>query len=182
MSSSLQDQLLKAGVANEQQAKKARKAKVERRKHQEKARKGAPPASAGERGRARGAQAEKTARDRALNLQRQEETARRARAAEIRQLVEAHRQPREGGETPYHFVDDTVVRRIHVTKAMHEKLCRDQLVVVRYGDRYEVVPVAAAEKIKARDPAVVMPPNPPPPPPAEDDPYAGYEVPDDLMW
>ncbi len=182
MSSSLQDQLLKAGVANEQQAKKARKAKVERRKHQEKARKGAPPASAEEQERVRRAQAEKAARDRALNLQRQEETAHRARAAEIRQLVEAHRQLREGGDIPYHFVDDAVVRRIHVTKAMHDRLCRDLLVVVRYAGGYEVVPVAAAEKIKARDPGAVMPPNPPASPPAEDDPYAGYEVPDDLMW
>lgn len=182
MSSSLQDQLLKAGVANEQQAKKARKAKVERRKHQEKARKGAPPASAAERERLRQAQAEKAARDRALNLQRQEATTRRARAAEVRQLVEAHRQPREGGDVPYHFVDDAVVRRIHVTKAMHERLGRDQLAVVRYGDGYEVVPVAAAEKIKARDPAAVIPPNPPAAPLPEDDPYAGYEVPDDLLW
>ena len=182
MSSSLQDQLLKAGVANEQQAKKARKAKVERRKHQEKARKGAPPASAEERERLRRVQAEKAARDRDLNRQHQEAAARRARAAEIRQLVEAHHQPRQGGDIPYHFVDDTVVRRIHVTKAMHEKLGRDQLAVVRYGDGYEVVPVAVAEKIKARDPTAVMPPNPPATPPAEDDPYAGYEVPDDLMW
>ncbi|MDZ7754362.1 MAG: DUF2058 domain-containing protein [Gammaproteobacteria bacterium] len=182
MSSSLQDQLLKTGVANEQQAKKAHKAKVERRKHQEKARKGAPPASAEEREQLRRAQTEKAARDRTLNLQRQEAAARRARVAEIRQLVEAHRQPREGGDVPYHFVDDTVVRRIHVTKAMHERLGRDQLAVVRYGDGYEVVPVAVAEKIKTRDPAAVIPPNLSDKPLEEDDPYAGYEVPDDLMW
>lgn len=182
MSGSLQDQLLKAGVANEQQAKKARKAKVERRKHQEKARKGAPSSGADEREHVRRGLAEKAARDRALNLHRQEATAHRARAAQIRQLVEAHRQPREGGDIPYHFVDETVVRRIHVTKAIHEKLGRDQLVVVRYGEGYEVVPAAAAEKIRARDPAAIIPPNPPATSPAEDDPYAGYEVPDDLIW
>ena len=179
MSRSLQDQLLKAGVATQKQA---RKAKVERRKAR-KGQGGGPPAAAtAEREQARRAQAEKVARDRELNQQRQEAARRRAASAGIRQMVESNRLPREGGETPYNFVDGATVRRLYVTAEQQKGLAAGRLSIVRAGDGYEVVPAAVAARIEARDPAAVLPPPRPDPPPDADDPYADHPVPDDLIW
>ena len=51
------------------------------------------------------------------------------------------------------------------------------------GDGYELLPAVAAEKIMQRDDAVIVLLNSNDKPEVdEDDPYADYQIPDDLMW
>ena len=57
-----------------------------------------------------------------------------------------------------------------------------QQAIVRYEGRYEVVPRATAGRTQERDPARVVLLNAPRGEPDPDDPYAAYQVPDDLMW
>lgn len=178
MGGSLQDQLLKAGIASKQQA---RKAGAERRKHRKQQHKGAPQ-GADQAEQLQRAQADKAARDRELNLRKQEHARRRDIAAQIRQIIQSNRLPREGGETPYNFVDGDVVRRIHVSEDIHGQLVRGESFVVRFGDGFEVVPAAVADKLRGRDTAVVIAGSQSAEPKAEDDPYADYPVPDDLIW
>ena len=57
--------------------------------------------------------------------------------------------------------------------------------IVRLGDQYEVVPAAVAEKLREMDPGLIVLLNASAKaakPAGEDDPYAGFEVPDDLVW
>ena len=56
--------------------------------------------------------------------------------------------------------------------------------VVFVNDSYEVVPEPVARKIMERDEAavVVLHERQQQAEQDEDDPYAGYEIPDDLMW
>jgi uncharacterized protein YaiL (DUF2058 family) len=44
------------------------------------------------------------------------------------------------------------------------------------------VPADIAERVRARDPSLVLVWNQPSQTPDEDDPYADFQVPDDLMW
>jgi len=54
---------------------------------------------------------------------------------------------------------------------------------VRSGSGYELVPVAAGERIRSRDAdAIVVWNTPAADQPAEDDPYKDFPIPDDLMW
>lgn len=176
---SLQDQLLKAGLADEKKAKAIRTEKRKQRKQQPK---GAAQVSETEI-RARQAREEKAERDRQLNLERQKKAEKKAIQAQIRQLVESNRLDRKRCETSYQFVDGKKIKKLLVDDTMVDQLSRGRLAVVSLGENYEVVPDKVARKIMERDEsAVIVLHDRNQDDVGEDDPYAGYEIPDDLMW
>ena len=128
------------------------------------------------------AMAEKAARDQELNRQQQEKVEQKARAAQIKQLIEVSRLPKLTTEDYYNFVDDKKVKRLSVNTLMRNKLSSGSLAIVRHGGGYEVIPREAALKIQERDAQRVVLLNTPTEAPDADDPYAAYQVPDDLMW
>lgn len=177
MALSLQEQLLKQGLVDEKKVKQAKQDK--RRKDRQNKQKPPEPNEVAER--ARAARAEQAERDRQANRERQEEANRKAIAAQIRQLVETHRLTRERGTVDYQFVDSKKIKKILVSELQQDQLARGRIAIARFGDSYELVPAAIAEKIRQRDEATVVVLNV-----AavedEDDPYADYPIPDDLMW
>ncbi|PHQ23696.1 nucleoprotein/polynucleotide-associated enzyme [Marinobacter guineae] len=176
---SLQDQLLKAGLADEKKAKTIRSEKRKQRKQQPK---GAVQVNEAEI-RARQAREEKAERDRQLNLERQQAAERKAIQAQIRQLVESNRLDRSRGETSYQFVHDKKIKKIFVDDKMVDQLSRGRLAIVHINDNYEILAEGVARKIMERDEnAVVVLHDRNKDDVGEDDPYAGYEIPDDLMW
>lgn len=175
----LRDQLLKSGLVNEKQVKKARKEKIkEQRGHQ-----GKPPA-AEDKQRLQQAQAEKVERDRLLNQQRKEEAERKALTAQVRQLIETQRLPRAEGDIPYHFTDAGKVKKLDLDARLRDHLVRGLIAVVSLDGKYELVPRETAEKIRLRDATAVIVLNDRAAEnqATEDDPYAAYQVPDDLIW
>ena len=179
MADSLQEQLRKAGLVNEKKLKKAQRVKhaqeMERKTH---GATDADPALVAQR-----ARAEKAAHDRALNEQRDRQTNAKALAAQIRQLIELNRQPRDGGDIAFNFKDGRAIRKMLVTRRQQDGLASGRLAIVKLDDRYELVPYAAASKIRQRDPAtVILCHDTPNAEPQADDPYAKFKVPDDLDW
>lgn len=179
MSGSMRDQLMKLGLVNEKQAKQAERAK---KKQQKMVRKGQAEADLSTQQAAARAQAEKAARDQELNRQQQEKAELKARRAQIKQLIESCRLPKLESEDYYNFVDQKKVKRIAVNELMRNKLSSGSLAIVSHGGGYEVVPRDAALKIQERDAARIILLNTRTETPDEDDPYAAYQVPDDLMW
>lgn len=179
MSLSLRDQLLKAGLVNEKQAKQAGKQK---QKQQRLEKKGQAEVDDSQKQAALQAKAEKAAKDQELNRQQQEKAQQKAIAAQIKQLIESARLPKLTSEDYYNFVDDKKVKRLSVNNLMRDKLSRGSLAIVRHGGGYEVIPREAALKIQERDERRIVLLNTPTEGPDEDDPYAAYQVPDDLMW
>ena len=176
---SLQEQLLKAGLADE---KKAREVRNEKRKQRKQQPKGATTVNEAEE-RARKARQEKAERDRQLNLERKKEAEKKAIQAQIRQLIETNRLDRSRGETSYQFVDGKKIKKILVNEQMVDQLSRGRLAIVALGDNYEIVPDRVARKIMERDESAIISMHDRKRDDAgEDDPYAGYEIPDDLMW
>jgi len=179
MSMSLRDQLIQAGLVSEKQARAA----TEHKRAPQVSRKKPPPLSEQQR-RLQQAQAEKTARDQALNRKQLEKAERRARRAEVRQLVEQHRVAPIESEDWFNFVDGTRIKRLAVTPVVRASILSGDLVIVRSDNRYDLVPSAAADRIRERDPTAVIKLDPAVATAAvvEDADYQNFVVPDDLMW
>jgi uncharacterized protein YaiL (DUF2058 family) len=177
VSNSLQEQLLKLGLVDEKRARQAQQVK-----RQEKRRGGGQVEA--QRTHAQKAQAEKAERDRQLNKQRQEEAERKARMAQIKELIDANRLPKGDGDVAYNFIDGSKVRRLYVNPGVHRQLVDGSAAIVKLRGQYNIVPLAVAEKIRERDAACIVttPGDVATDTPEADDPYAKYQVPDDLMW
>ncbi|WP_089727674.1 DUF2058 domain-containing protein [Candidatus Thiosymbion oneisti] len=178
MGNSLQDQLLKAGLVDEQQVKQVRSSKRKQGKQDG----GKAKAEAEGRRRAQQAAAEKARRDSELNRQRQEEARRKAEANELRQLIHTNRIPRGEGDIAYSFLDGGNIKRIYVTADQRSKLAQGNLAIVRQDTGFELVSPAIAERVRARDQRLVVLLNTPGDDGDADDGYADYKIPDDLMW
>lgn len=179
MSSTLREQLLKAGLVTEKQVRA-----VEQQQPRKPARqKPAPPDSQASRA-AQQAQAAKAARDQELNRQRQRNAEAKARAAEIRQLIEQHRLPKVDSDDRFHFISGKKLRFIAVDENLRAGLNSGALAIVRFEGRSDVVPAAIADRIRERDPRVVVQIGSDSSATVvdENDPYKDFVVPDDLKW
>lgn len=174
---SLQDQLQKAGLANRKQAVKAQKAKNTREKM---VRKGHVVVDE-VREAAEQADATKREKDKALNREREAEANRRAIAAQIDQLVSMNR-IEDRGDVAYSFTDSGVIRSLSLRREERDAAVRGALAIARLGERFELIPRKVAMKIAERDAARLVAFDSASDSVDVDDEYAGYEVPDDLMW
>lgn len=181
MRNTLQDQLLKAGLVDEKSIKQAKK---EQHASQQKVAKNKRHVEADEvKLAAQKALADKAEHDRLLNQQRNEQATQCAIAAQIRQLIEGHRQSRGDGNVAYNFSDNKVIKKIMVSQKIIDQIQFGHLAVVRLDGKYELIPVRAAEKIRERDASCVIVCNPQQSGASvDDDPYADFRIPDDLMW
>ena len=179
MANSFGDQFLKAGLVNKARLNEAKKSKNKQEKLKNKQKVEVVDEAAAA---ARQAAAEKAARDRELNRRQKEELERKAVHAQVRQLIEMNRLPRDDGEVGYNFQDGTAIRKIFVSEEVRDKLGRGLLAIVRFDDGYQVIPSVVAEKIMQRDESCIVSHASSRLENGEDDPYADYKVPDDLMW
>jgi len=188
MAKSLQEQLLASGVAKPKQAKKAKREKV--RRDQAARRDGKTPdekkALEAEIVRA---EAAKRDRDRQLNASQKIERETREQAQSATQIIDQHRikagaQKGDKGENvAYSYTVGGKVRRIEVSAGQQRDLAAGRLAIVRHRDKTSLIPRAAAERLPAslseavwllsREGKAVVDP---------DDPYAAFQVPDDMMW
>ena len=176
---SLQDQLLKAGLVDNKKAGKIKKAKY--RQAQQKQKNKIETVDEAKLA-AQQAQAEKVERDRQLNRRRKAEAEHKAVAAQVRQLIEMNRQPRDDGDIGYSFSDDVLIKRIYVTATQLKQLGNGRLCIIKLDEQYEIIPTLVAQKIQLRDESRRILSNKPTETPEEDDPYADFQVPDDMMW
>lgn len=179
MVNSLQDQLLKAGLVD---SKKVVAVNKDKRKQDKQQRKHKIETVDESKENVQKALLEKAERDRALNFQRDEEIRHKAIIAQIKQLIETSQLPRDRAELTYNFTDGTKIKKILVNEDMLNKLSNGRLAIVKFDEKYFVVPKAVAEKIKQRDDAYVVVSNVMQASDDADDPYAEYKIPDDLMW
>ncbi len=180
MSKSLKDQLLKAGLVDARQASAARKEKV---RQEQMARKHKIETVDETRLNAQQAMQQKAERDRQLNFERNEQARVKAILAQIKQLIDTSRLPRDGAQLAYNFNDGGKIKKLRVTETMLNQLSNGRLAIVKFDEQYSVVPKAVADKIRLRDERYVIVSNQLQNDADDaDDPYAEYKIPDDLMW
>jgi uncharacterized protein YaiL (DUF2058 family) len=177
MSLSLRDQLIQAGLASSKQIKDTSQQPFHRSPPKHKP----APVDARKLAMER-AQAAKVARDQELNRQRQDQADRKARAAEVKQLIEQHRLPKIESEDYYYFVAGKKARRMAVNPELRARLIGGEVVVVRLEGRYDLVLADIAVRIKERDVYAVVPYSAKESADDANDPYKDFVVPDDLTW
>ena len=176
---SLQDQFLKAGLVDKTKAKlanqdKSKQKKVERRTGTQ---------TVDEvRLAALETQRKNAERARELNAQRDAAATQKAIVAQIAQLVQKNRQSKGAGDIAYNFTRDKKVERLYVSAAVQAHLMAGRLVIVCQAGATELVPRIIADKIAERDASLVVRVNKASTEIDADDPYAAFQIPDDLMW
>lgn len=176
---SLQEQFLKAGLIDKNKAKLANQDKNKQRKDE---RRSGTQSVDETRLAALETQRKNAERARELNAQRDAAASQKAIAAQITQMVQKNRQSKGQGDIAYNFTHNNKVERLYVSAAVQAHLVAGRLVIVCQGTIPELVPRIIADKIAERDASIVVRVNRAVTAVDEDDPYAAFQIPDDLMW
>ncbi len=176
---SLQDQLLKTGIVDKKKVKKVRLAKHIQTKKQPKGQIQVDENKL----QAEKALAERTAKDRVMNQEKQLKAEVKAVQAQIIQLIKVNAIDCQNGEISYQFTDANIISKIYVTQTLQKQLSEGIVAIAKLGDDYHLVPAIVAEKIIQRDASYIVVLNDNLKTETdEDDPYADYQIPDDLIW
>lgn len=176
---SLQDQFLKAGLVDKNKAKQAQHDKTKQKK--EERRSGTQTVDEA-RLAAQELQRKNAERARELNAQRDAAAAQKAILAQIAQMVQQNKQAKGSGDIAYNFTHNNKIERIYVSAAVQGHLMAGRLVIVCQNGGTELVPRVIADKIAERDASMVVRVKRPSAEADADDPYAAFQIPDDLMW
>jgi len=176
---SLQDQLLKAGLVNKTKVKLANQDKSKQQKEQR--RSGVQSVDEAKLA-AQEAQRQQAERARALNAERDAAAQQKAIHAQIVQMVQQNRQPAGKGDIAYNYTFQNKIERLYVSPEVQGHLIAGRLVIVVLNGATELVPRVIADKIAERDAALLVRVKQSSNVVDEDDPYAAFQIPDDLMW
>lgn len=174
----LQEQMLKAGLVTGKKMAKvqrtAKKSRVQAREAREAVEEN------------KKAQIE---RDKQLSEQQKQATLSKEYKAQVKQLIEMNRIVVSKGDISFNFTDNNVIKTIIVDKAIQTQLISGRLAIARLlvnndGEgEYAIIPASVADKIALRDAnSIVLNSALSQEEQDEDDPYADFKVPDDLMW
>lgn len=180
MGNPFQDQLLKAGLVSKKQVHKAKQEKSQQKK-QQRSNKGNVVDE--NKIKAQRLVDEKIKRDRELNKKKEDQARHKAITAEINQLVTDNCITRdESCDIVYNFEHDKKIKRIYINDELKQQIIQGSLGIARIEGRYELVTKSIAEKIQQRNPKRVVIYSAEQDTVDENDPYAEYEIPDDLTW
>ena len=174
----LQEQMLKAGLVTSKKMAKvqrtAKKSRVQAREAREAVEEN------------KKAQLE---RDKALNEQQKQAALSKEYKAQVKQLIEMNRIVLAKGDIGFNFTDGNLIKKILVDKATQTQLINGRLAIARLlienreECEYAIIPASVADKIAQRDAgSIVLHSALSQEEQDEDDPYADFKVPDDLMW
>ena len=174
----LQEQMLKAGLVTSKKMAKvqrtAKKSRVQAREAREAVEEN------------KKAQLE---RDKQLNEQQKQAALSKEYKAQVKQLIEMNRIVLAKGDIGFNFTDGNLIKKILVDKATQTQLINGRLAIARLvvenreECEYAIIPASVADKIAQRDAAsIVLHSALSQEEQDEDDPYADFKAPDDLMW
>lgn len=177
MGKTLQDQFLKMGLVDKKKYNKTQKDK-----HTQKT-KGKPQDSE-IADMAKQALAEKKKRDQQLNKKKIAQRQVKEDAAKARQLIETHKIEIETGDITYNFKDENTIKKLNLTQKGVDRLVNGKVGIVKLAGEYQMVPADTIYKVRELNPNFIVLHNNPQTKKGKntDDPYADYEIPDDLMW
>jgi uncharacterized protein YaiL (DUF2058 family) len=181
---SLQDQLLKAGLTTKQ---KTRQANVDKRKKNKQKRSGVQHgASLQEKVQQDLAKAktEKQTKDNALNELKQQKLADKEQILRIKQILTHHQIKNVGGDNDYNYTFETTIKKLPLNDVTHKALVDGRLALCGLDEVTYLVTRETAEKLSELDKNIVLVQNDKTLDEQvdADDPYADYQIPDDLMW
>lgn len=182
--SSLQDQLLKAGLTTKQ---KTRQANVDKRKKNKQKRSGVQHGASLQEQVKQDllkAKADKQIKDTALNDQKQQQLADKELVLRIKQILTHHQIKNVKGESEYNYTFENKIKKLPLDAVTHRALVNGRLALCGLEEVTYLVTRETAEKLSELDKNVVLVQNDQTHDESidEEDPYADFQIPDDLMW
>lgn len=175
---SLQEQLLKAGLVTSKKMAKVEKTAKKSRVQVREAR-----AAVEENKKAQ------LERDKLLNEQQKQAALSKEYKAQVKQLIEMNKIDIAKGDIGFNFTDNNLIKKIFVDKTTQAQLISGRLAIARLiaektgESEYAIIPAVVADKIAQRDAnSIVLNSALSQEEQDEEDPYADFKVPDDLMW
>ncbi|MDX6022137.1 DUF2058 domain-containing protein [Scandinavium sp. V105_16] len=174
----LQEQMLKAGLVSSKKMAKvqrtAKKSRVQAREAREAVEEN------------KKAQLE---RDKLLSEQQKQAALSKEYKAQVKQLIEMNKITIARGNIDFNFTDNNLIKKVVVDKLTQAQLISGRLAIARLVAEgsadpvYAIIPASVADKIAQRDASsIVLNSALSQEEQDEDDPYADFKVPDDLMW
>jgi uncharacterized protein YaiL (DUF2058 family) len=177
---SLQEQLLKAGLANKQSAKQIRS---EKRKKNKAVRKGQENASTELNDALTSQKVQQAESDLALNQSIKAQHDKKSEIAGVKQMLEQLQIKDFNGELAFNYVQNSKVKTLYVDEINQNALTKGRIGICQFDEKIYLIAAPAAEKIQGVDGSYVLLLNDNQPVAAdEEDPYADFQIPDDLMW
>ncbi|HBV39074.1 MAG TPA: DUF2058 domain-containing protein [Erwinia sp.] len=173
----LQEQMLKAGLVTSKKMDKVQRTAKKSRVQAREAR-----AAVEENKKAQ------LERDKQLNEQQKQAALSKEYKAQVKQLIEMNRIVISRGNIDFNFTDNNLIKKITVDKITQAQLTSGRLAIARLVNdngehHYAIIPASVADKIAQRDASsIVLNSTLSQEEQDEEDPYADYKVPDDLMW
>ncbi|WLI75892.1 DUF2058 domain-containing protein [Kosakonia sp. H02] len=128
-------------------------------------------------------------RDKQLSEQQKQAALSKEYKAQVKQLIEMNRIVIARGDISFNFTDNNLIKKISVDKLTQAQLINGRLAIARLDinnrgeSEYAIIPASVADKIAQRDAnSIVLNSALSQEAQDEDDPYADFKVPDDLMW
>jgi len=178
---SLQEQLMKSGLINKQKAKQAQTEK--RRKAKQKKKKGTVEVSEVQSSINEQKQLQKN-QDLEKNRKTQAELDARSAHGKLIQMIAQHCEKNYQGEIDYHFTYDNKVKRIAVNEKIQQGLIRGMLAICVLNEEFYLINKEASAILADIDQSVLVALHDKVEPlvSEEEDPYAEFAIPDDLIW
>ncbi|UUS59007.1 MULTISPECIES: DUF2058 domain-containing protein [unclassified Acinetobacter] len=173
----LQAQLLKAGLVDNKKAKKLSKQAVHEKRTGE-------SKDAEIKAKIEQDQQQKIAKDHALEQDRKAVLQEKELKAAIMQMINQHKIRDTDGESTYQFIDDAKIKKLYINQQIYNALVAGSLVIARENSNYAFLPKELADRINAKMEGFIIVNNSEVNEQTtdEEDPYAAYVIPDDLMW
>lgn len=128
-------------------------------------------------------------RDKQLSEQQKQAALSKEYKAQVKQLIEMNRIDISKGDIGFNFTDNNLIKKLYVDKLTQSQLINGRLAIARLvvdGSSeagYAIIPASVADKIAQRDAdSIVLNSALSQEEQDEEDPYADFKVPDDLMW
>ena len=174
----LQEQMLKAGLVSSKKMEKVQRTAKKSRVQSREAR-----AAVEENKKAQ------LERDKQLSEQQKQAALSKEYKAQVKQLIEMNRITDAKGDIGFNFTDGNLIKKIYVDKTTQSQLISGRLAIARLlvdsngESEYAIIPASVADKIAQRDAgSIVLNSALSQEEQDEEDPYADFKVPDDLMW
>ena len=100
-------------------------------------------------------------------------------------MIKQHKINQTDGDAVYQFIDDSKIKKVYISQQVYNALVSGSLVIAKDQESYAYLPKALAEKIDQKMQGFIIVNNNTQTNDQttdEEDPYAAYVIPDDLMW
>ncbi|MDY6456041.1 DUF2058 domain-containing protein [Acinetobacter faecalis] len=173
----LQAQLLKAGLVDNKKAKKLSKQAVHEKRTGD-------SNDAEIKAKIEQDKQAKLAKDQAIELEKKAALQEKELYAAIVQMINQHKIRDTDGDVSYQFIDESKIKKVYINQQIYNALVSGSLVIAKDGESYAFLPKALAERINSKLEGFIIVNNSEKNEAItdEEDPYAAYVIPDDLMW